>query len=130
MADFDLEYKQFDTWPPTPITLEAPPEGEPEGALEPINLTGAESVHLLIAMDDAVKVEGKTPIVKTAALAFVDKPTGKVAYTPEGPEGGDPADLAVAGDGKVEILIVWAPGKEQRIPKANYYTIHVEPALA
>lgn len=124
MADYDIEYKQNDTWPPTPITLEVP--NSVTKVLEPIDLSGAESVHLYIAMDDAVG----GGVVKTAALTFVDKPTGKVSYTPENPEGGDPADLAVPGDGKVEIEIIWSPTKKQSIPKQGYYTIHVEPELA
>lgn len=123
MADFDIEYKQNDTWPPTPITLEAP--NAETGVMEPINLTGAEAVHLYIAMDDAPG----GGVVKTGSLAFVDRPTGKVAYTPEGAKGGDPPDLAVPGDGKVEVEIVWEPGKEQSIPKNGYYTIHVDAEL-
>lgn len=128
--NYDIEYTQFDTWPPTPITLEAPPENEPDGALAPIDLTEAEAVFLYIAMDDAIKVEGKIPIIKTSALAFVDRATGKVAYTPENPEGEEPADLAVSGIGKFKIGIKWSPTKSQQIPKQGYYSIHVDPSLA
>lgn len=127
---YDIEYTQFDTWPPTPITLEAPPEGEPDGALEPIDLTAAEAVFLFIAMDDAPKVEGKTPIIKTSALAFIDKPNGKVAYTPENPAGEEPADLAVSGVGKVKVGIKWSSTKTQQIPKQGYYSIHVDASLS
>lgn len=120
----DIEYKQNDTWPPTPMTLEAP--NAETAVMEPIDLSGAEAVHLLIAMDDAPG----GGVVKTAPLTFVDKPTGKVSYTPENPAGEDPADLAVTGDGKVEIEIIWSPTKKQSIPKSGYYTIHVEPKAA
>lgn len=96
--------------------IETDEKGDP--VLEPIDLTDAKAIHLLIRSDEV--------LVKSGPMFRTDAKTGAVEYEFVPGDEKVPADLAQEGTYRLEFEITWAGGGGvQTVPNFGYYTLEV-----
>lgn len=112
----DITVKRGDTWPPLKATLEELNEEVSPAVWEPVNLTGAESIHFNAKSEDGtVLIEGNCVVTNAAQ--------GKVSYT------WGATDTAYASQYKVEFEIHWTSTHIQTIPNSGIRGMLIEPEV-
>jgi hypothetical protein len=128
MADFTIKRNDFGTAQPVEFILEqaqrdgtGEPKRDAQGNLlyEPIDLTGAQAVHLWM--------RSRTWAIKTGPVEITTAAAGVCTYIPEGPdvEAEEPADFSVADSYRIEAEIIWEDGSPQTVPNDSWPTLDV-----
>lgn len=113
-----LDIKRGDTWPPMVLRItEKKPDGDGRLVDEPVPLTAASEVRVIIKADGAIGG------VVLGPATISDAENGEVTYEWQ------PGDTDTAGVYKAETEIVWQAGGVQTVPNAGYEEVRINEDL-
>lgn len=112
----NLTITRGDLFPPLTTTLEQ--KSDTTGEWEPLDLTAAESITLVM-----VSVRPVGTRITGACTIAAPSTSGVIEYPWE------PGDTDVAGQYRAQFEIVWSNTKPQTVPNEGYEVIEIQPDL-